>query len=400
MNTTTEILIIEDDIVAASLLKKTLIDLGHTVVGTAASGKKALEIARKKKPQLMMVDFELEDNMTGAEVTKEILQEQSLASIFITSKSDSKTLKSISETNPHGYILKPFNRKEIGMIIDTVVKKFNEEKERTAENQELGRTVEMTHEELKNSLLELKKEVELRKLAEKELNQALTREREFNSIKSKIARNISSEFMTPLTSLLSSTEIIKLKLNGSTDEQTKKHLERISESTLLLKDVLSNVQFLENNSDQPSSSPSIVNLKSLVEQVIGDIRNDTEYCPIIKLNTLITSEETEVYSELLKKILYNLLSNAVKYSMNKAVAVNLVEKNHKLQIEIVDHGLGIPQQDQEHIFEHFFRSDNVRQIKGRGMGLSIAKNLATLLEAELSFESQEGVGTKFSLILP
>ena len=102
MQTTTDILIVEDDIVAATLLKKTLIDLGHSVVGVAVEGKRAIEMARQKRPQLMMVDYQLEDDLNGADVTRQVLEEQNLAVIYVTSKSDKETLDAIAETNPNG----------------------------------------------------------------------------------------------------------------------------------------------------------------------------------------------------------------------------------------------------------------------------------------------------------
>lgn len=400
MNTTAEILIIEDDIVAASLLKKALIDLGHVVVGTAASGKKAIEIARKKKPQLMMVDFELEDNMTGAEVTQEILREQSLARIFITSKSDSVTLKSIAETNPHGYILKPFDRKEIGMVVNTVIKKFRAEKKLSTQNLQLGLKVEMTTEELKKSLSELENEIELRKATEKELTLALNREKEFNNIKSRIAHNVSSEFKEPLTTILSSTEILKLKFEEDRNDIINKHLQRISEGSFQLKNVLSNIHYLENGSENTDTSPSIIDLKSFIEDIIDEVKKETEACPNIALHTYDIPNSIKAYAELLRKVIFNLISNAVKYSKNKEILINLVGKNNKVLFEFIDKGIGIPENEKDQIFEYFFRASNATGIPGSGLGLPMAKNFASLLGAELTFDSRESSGTKFNLLLP
>lgn len=402
MQSNTDILIVEDDIVAASLLKKTLIDLGHNVIGVEVEGERAIAMATEKKPELMMVDFQLEGQLNGADVTRGVLETHNTAIIYVTSKSDRQTLKIIAETNPHGYILKPFNRQEIGMVIDTVLKKFREETELNTKNQELGMAVEMTNDELKKSLVELEKEIELRKIAEQQLTEALQREKEFSNIKSRLAQSISHEFKMPLTSILSSTEILKLKFEESDDESLDKHLGRISEGTLLLKKILSNILFLEKSGvEGTGNSPSSIEVKGFVEDIIEDVKREVKKCPEIELHTYDTPVSVKVYAELLKQVVGNLTSNAAKYSSGKGpVVINLFGKKDQLLFEFIDNGIGIPDEDQPHLFEYFFRAKNVKKIEGSGVGLAITKNFAGLLGADISFESKENMGTKFNLKLP
>ncbi len=402
MQSRTNILIVEDDIVAASLLKKTLIDLGHDVVGVEVEGKKAIAKALEKKPELMMVDFQLEGNLNGADVTRSVLEKHNTSVIYVTSKSDRQTLKLIAETNPHGYILKPFNRKEIGMVIDTVLKKFREETQLSTQNQELGLAVEMTTDELKKSLKELEKEVELRKKAEDQLTQALQREKEFNNIKSRLAKSISHEFKMPLTSILSSIEILKLRFEETKDESINKHLGRVAEGTLHLKKILSNILFLEKSGiEGAENSPSTIEVKSFTQEIIDDVKSEIKKCPDIILNYYDTPDSISVYAEILKQVVGNLASNAAKYSSGKEpVVINLIGKQDQLCFEFIDDGIGIPEDDQPHLFEYFFRAKNVKEIEGSGIGLAVTKNFAGLLGAEISFESKENIGTKFILTLP
>lgn len=401
--TTTDILIVEDDIVAATLLKKTLIDLGHSVVGVAVEGRRAIEMARETKPQLMMVDYQLEDDLNGADVTREVLEEQDVAVIYVTSKSDKETLDSIAETNPNGYILKPFNRKEIGMVINTVLEKFNQQKILNSLNEELGIKVEMTKDELKNSLAKLQIEVELRREAEIRLREALKREKEFSDIKSRLAASISHEFKTPLTSILSSTQILQMRNEGTEKEQANtKHLMRIEESTLHLKKILSNILFIENSGlEDAGNSETIIEVQDFVQSVISEVSNEYRESSSVTLNITNAPETISTYSELLKQILINLTSNALKYSpTNSPVAVNITGKKDELIFEFIDQGIGIPQEDQKHLFQYFFRAKNTDTITGNGLGLAITKNFATILNADLTFVSAQNKGTTFTLCLP
>lgn len=401
--TTTDILIVEDDIVAATLLKKTLIDLGHSVVGVAVEGRRAIEMARETKPQLMMVDYQLEDDLNGADVTREVLERQDVAVIYVTSKSDKETLDSIAETNPNGYILKPFNRKEIGMVINTVLEKFNQQKILNSLNEELGIKVEMTKEELKSSLDKLQIEVELRREAEIRLREALKREKEFSDIKSRLAASISHEFKTPLTSILSSTQILQMRNEGTEKEQANtKHLMRIEESTLHLKKILSNILFIENSGlEDAGNSETIIEVQDFVQAVISEVSNEYRESSSVTLNITNAPETISTYSELLKQILINLTSNALKYSpTNSPVAVNITGKKDELTFEFIDQGIGIPKEDQKHLFQYFFRAKNTETIPGNGLGLAITKNFATILNADLTFVSAQNKGTTFTLCLP
>ena len=403
MDTATDILIVEDDIVAATLLKKTLTDLGHSVVGVAVEGKRAIELARQKRPQLMMVDYQLEDELNGADVTRKVMEEQSIAVIHVTSKSDRETLEAIAETNPNGYILKPFNRKEIGMVINTVLEKFNHERMLNSLNEELGLKVETTDAELKKSLEALKVEIELRKIAEKKLKNSLKREKEFSDIKSRLAASVSHEFKTPLTSILSSTQILQMRHEGQENvEANLKHLQRIEEAALHLKSIISNILFIENSGVQDAGdSLSEIVLHDFIDNIIQDVNYGFAQPTEVLLEVNNTPETLQTSAELLKQILTNLVSNAIKYSPAKTpVFVNVFGSTDSLIIEVADQGIGIPEKDQKHLFDYFFRAKNVKQIKGNGLGLAVSKNFAQIMGAQLNFKSQEGKGSTFTLKLP
>jgi signal transduction histidine kinase len=97
----------------------------------------------------------------------------------------------------------------------------------------------------------------------------------------------------------------------------------------------------------------------------------------------------------------NLLSNAAKYSgEGRQVELYLHYENEGVDISVQDHGIGIPAADRAHLFELFYRGSNTSTTIGTGLGLIIVKNAVEAHNGRLSYESQEGVGTRFRVWLP
>lgn len=104
---------------------------------------------------------------------------------------------------------------------------------------------------------------------------------------------------------------------------------------------------------------------------------------------------------MLKNILLNLISNAIKFSQEgKTVKVSTVVQNKELVISVKDHGLGIPEEDQPHLFSTFFRAKNVSNIQGTGLGLPIVKRYVTLLGGDIELISELEKGTEVTISLP
>jgi signal transduction histidine kinase len=104
---------------------------------------------------------------------------------------------------------------------------------------------------------------------------------------------------------------------------------------------------------------------------------------------------------MLKNIVLNLLSNAIKFSpAGKSIWMHIGVDKGRMQIIVRDQGLGIPEEDQPHLFGTFFRAKNVSNIQGTGLGLPIIKRYVDLLHGEISFESRLQEGTTFTIWLP
>jgi len=108
-----------------------------------------------------------------------------------------------------------------------------------------------------------------------------------------------------------------------------------------------------------------------------------------------------VDSKLLRHILGNLLSNAIKYSPDGSPVTFTVNCDpDQITFRVQDLGIGIPEKDQQHLFEAFHRAGNVGQISGTGLGLAIVKQSVELHGGTIAFESEEGAGTTFTVTIP
>jgi signal transduction histidine kinase len=132
-----------------------------------------------------------------------------------------------------------------------------------------------------------------------------------------------------------------------------------------------------------------------------------ELSPVLKPGqTLDIAYETslnEIYSDprILRNILFNLISNASKYSdIDKEIVLKFEDVDNNFIFSIHDKGIGIPEEDQKHLFDRFFRASNAGNVQGTGLGLNIVRRYIELLEGTISFASEHGKGSIFTVTIP
>lgn len=267
---------------------------------------------------------------------------------------------------------------------------------------ELEKKVQMRTEALNNMVGELEKEVQERKKAVEETRKALEKERELNDLKSKFVSIASHEFRTPLSTVMSSASLIgQYKEKGEFDK-IDKHIARIKSSvghlTTILNDFLSLGKLEEGKIDVQNEW---INLNNFFLEVEEDLR------PTLKADQKIIleckQETSEIFTDMriLRNVIFNLISNASKYSdAGKNIYIRCLQDESEISISVVDEGIGIPEADIKHIFERFFRASNATNIQGTGLGLNIVRRYADLLNGNLSFNSQYGIGSTFTITLP
>lgn len=127
--TDTRILVVEDEQIVAEDLKMTLEALGYQVAGIASSGEKAVELAKKENPDLILMDIMLAGEMDGISAASQIRATQDIPVIYVTAFADSTLLERAKQTTPYGYIVKPFNGREVQSNIEIALFKHRMEHE-------------------------------------------------------------------------------------------------------------------------------------------------------------------------------------------------------------------------------------------------------------------------------
>jgi signal transduction histidine kinase len=140
-------------------------------------------------------------------------------------------------------------------------------------------------------------------------------------------------------------------------------------------------------------------LQGFIDDLLSDLEN------ILKPGQHFKKEIKEILLEtdwnLFKNALINLISNASKYSAkDKCIRISNEVKDGFFSLYIKDEGIGIPAKEQKRIFERFYRTSNVSNIEGTGIGLNLVKSYMEKLGGSVSFESEEGKGSTFCIVLP
>jgi signal transduction histidine kinase len=255
------------------------------------------------------------------------------------------------------------------------------------------------------SVLATSRDVTDREKMLEELKESLVREKELNQLKSRFISMTSHEFRTPLATIMSSTELLGMILDRGGDsvlkERSQTHIGRINAQIKRLTSIISDLLVLEKSAQgKIVITKQEVAINKFVRNVVDNHINDMGS----KIDTNISEEDIIIHTDptWLSHIINNLIDNAVKYSLyadqNPKVTVERSEK--EVLIIIKDYGIGIPKTDHKYIFGSFFRAKNVTNIKGTGLGLNIVKEFINKLGGEVSFTSQEGKGSTFTLKVP
>lgn len=235
-----------------------------------------------------------------------------------------------------------------------------------------------------------------RRKNEKDLQEALRKEKELSELKSRFVTMASHEFRTPLSTILSSAYLIGKYMTTEEQPKREKHLQRLVSSVTMLTDILNDflsVGKMEEGKIQVR--PSVFNIRALVEEVCNEFDSTLKKGQAIRYRHE-GGEEVEMDASLLRHIIMNLVSNASKFSgEGSSIEINTKSEPAKVIFQIRDHGIGIPKEDQKHLMERFFRGGNVANIQGTGLGLHIVSRYAELMNGKIRCISELEKGTTF-----
>lgn len=239
----------------------------------------------------------------------------------------------------------------------------------------------------------------------------ISHEVEVDRLKSEFVATVSHELRTPMTSARGYVDILLMGAAGSLNENQahflsiiKNNMERLN---ILINDLL-DVTRIE--AGRVTLSFQLIELREVGEAVVADMmRRSQEENKPMKLSLNVTQNLPKVYAdfERVRQILGNLIDNAYQYTPENGIInirIHPSDVNHEIQIDIEDNGIGVPLEDQDRIFDRFYRGEDplVLATPGTGLGLSIVKQLVEMQNGRIWLQSSgvPGKGSIFSFTLP
>lgn len=274
----------------------------------------------------------------------------------------------------------------MGLVTDITLRRMAEE--------ELQRTNDQLEDRVEQRTSELR-------TAENNLREALEKEKELHMLKSRFVSMASHEFRTPLSTIMGSVDLIGRYTEDRADEKVEKHVARIRakvrEMTAMLNEFLS-LEKIEQG--LVVCAPVELDTVHLCIEMIEELKPLAKSGQSIDYDHDGSERSVTLDNQMLSHVISNLVTNAVKYSPEGSnIQLRTTLREGRLTITVTDQGIGIPKEDQQHLFERFFRGANAANIQGTGLGLNIVKRYLDLMHGSIRFESAPG-HTVFTVELP
>jgi len=236
-----------------------------------------------------------------------------------------------------------------------------------------------------------------------EIHLALERERELSALKTRFFSMASHEFRTPLSTALAAAQVLENSQDEwENTEKRLRNLHRIQDAVNNIVQLLDDILTINRaESGNLTFKPKPLNLELYCHQLVEEMRLNAGTQYAITFNCQGTPVPVCLDEKLLRSILSNLLSNAIKYSFPGGdIHLHLEFQSNTVLLQVQDQGIGIPLDDQEHLFEPFHRGKNVRSIPGTGLGLVVVKKCVDLHQGTIRITSEVGKGATCLVSLP
>jgi signal transduction histidine kinase len=371
-----KILVVEDEPISAADLAEQLQRLGYEVAGPVASGEKALALAEELQPDLVLMDIHLQGEIDGVEAATELSQRHDIPVIFLTAFDDAATLERAKQAEPYGYLLKPFEMRNVRTTLEMAAHKHQaivERRRAEARLAEANRELLQKHTEIQNFYHTLSHE----------LKTPLTAAREFVSI-----------LMEGMAGALNPTQMEYLGIVHESHDQLLTNINDLLDSTRL-----------ETGKFSVAFKPG--SLGEVVQRVV------TLLAPAARGKSICLQGEVQpglpatLFDHTrIAQVLTNLVTNALKFTAEGGSidvrAVDSADHPGFLEVSVQDTGCGIPEKHLGRIFERLYQvlEDENAPPRGLGLGLYLCKELVRLHGGQITVRSQVGRGSTFTFHLP
>ena len=255
-------------------------------------------------------------------------------------------------------------------------------------------------------LISLKKQIEGLEKQNRQLRQEFNKALELSKSRMTFLASLSHELRTPINSLIGFVDILLDSKINLSEEDRQKYLNYISINSrrllILINDI---IDLAKIDSGTITLDYSEVNLNAEVRETINLFREKIKSKHldlILELDPDLETQYLYIDRNRLHQIISNLITNAIKFTEEGYIKISTRKDGDKFILSVEDTGIGIPEGEINFIFEEFRRSSNAikKSIEGTGLGLSITKRLVELMGGEIKVESQEGIGSTFTVIFP
>ncbi|MEY4885970.1 MAG: hypothetical protein RL151_1279 [Bacteroidota bacterium] len=288
------------------------------------------------------------------------------------------------------YVIDISRRKEIEQAI------LRQQEEMARAHAEIETLNEELEAKVEHRTRQLQDTMEILEKSRDDLENALSKEKELSDLKTRFVSMASHEFRTPLSTILSSASLVAKYVLSEEQDKRDKHIQRIRSAVSNLTDILNeflSIGRLEEGKIQVNMSE--FNLKDQAQLVCNEMQTilkPGQYIQYTHRGQMVVQLDLSM----LRNVFINLISNALKFSPETGlIEVETDVSDMQILISVRDHGIGISEEDQKHLFERFFRGKNATNIQGTGLGLHIVSKYVELMGGTISVHSTLDEGTKF-----
>ncbi len=377
---TPNVLIVDDvphniQIIASILNKK-----GYEI-SFANNGLRALKIAEKLKPDLILLDIMMPE-MDGIETCKHLKNNPStkdIPVIFLTAKSQSEDIIRGLNCGAVDYVTKPFNNAELLQRV-------------------------LTHLELKSSKDQLQKYIKLINKQKTDLQHKNGELEELVKMKDRIFSIVAHDLKNPFNSLIGFTELLLDDLEEYNVEQVTRMVSLINDTAnkgyLLLQNFL---EWTMIQSGRMSYRPELIDVPKIVSDAIMLHQSTAVNKNINIINHIESQSQMYADENMMASVVRNLISNALKYTPKGGeVLINSITDENQIIINVTDTGIGIDDTHQKEIFQKDERKSSVGTDgeKGTGLGMLLCRDFVKTNGGEIWVKSEKGKGSTFSFSIP
>lgn len=369
-----KVLIVDDNpkalAIAKARLKKEMLE-----ILCVENGKRCVEIARKEKPDLILLDVDMPD-ISGFEVCQALKDDAALCTIpviFLTASDDNEDRVKGLDLGAVDYVTKPFDSFELRARVRAALRTKKLQDQLATFNQKLEERVERRTAEIKKLLRQ----------------------------KDAFVNQLSHDLKTPLTPLVALLPMVESRTD---DPESKRILDLVMDNVDYMRNLTERtLQLARLNSSGVQLKLEKVDLVSEIKNTIDSLSPLFEENGINVVNNTVPPLDIVVDRMLIKELIHNLISNAVKYTNGVGtVTFNSFLKDDNVGISITDTGIGMTMEQQKRAFEEFYKADDARNDRSStGLGLAICRSIIEKHGGSIKAESPgPGQGTTMHFTLP